>query len=177
MPMRLRFECSTASTTVDITVSNLLNIIGVSNGGNGLVTLFRCMRLKKLELRGISSAVNKISTASIVFLGHNDSSKEITGSGNTEKPFHIIAKPDPRSLTSMWADASAAQAQLFRLTTDADLGEAQIDVWFDVVYYDDQTAHYVVTTAAGTANALYTTALDGVTGTPKWIPVGRGTIV
>jgi len=153
-----------------------MNAIGVSNGANGYVTLFAAAKLNKVEIRGISSAVNKITTLAFCWIGNYDSSREITASGNTEHPLHMVCRPNPRSLTGMWLNSTSAQ-NLFRVVTDADFGEGTIDVWFDVVLYDDQSAHYEVTTAAGTANAVYTSALDGVGGTPRWIPVGRGTIV
>jgi len=185
IPMHLKYECSTASTTSTIYVQNLCNAFGISDGNQHLLTLLSAIRLKRVEFRGISSAVNKITTFTVTWEGPLDSLREITCSGNTESPLHLVTSPSLASTTSMWKRQSTNYAEkLFTLKTDADYGEGQVDIFMDVVLWDDGASHFAgdSTTAAPSVGAFYTTALDNYTGsnwntTVRWIPVGRTTVV
>jgi len=183
IPMHLRYECSTASSSISIGPSNLCACIVTGLAAHGVAILFARAKLKRVEVRGISSAVNKITTMSLVWLGVYDSNKEVTGSGNTEIPAHFVTSPTRNSNTSFWRQYGDTGA-LFQLNTDADFGEGQVDVYFDLVYFDDGTGYAVSgLTAVGNSSTLYTPALDSLSlagvwnTTPHWIPVGRTTIV
>ncbi len=183
MPMHLRYESSTASTTSVIYPFALLNSLAVGSGANAIYRIFQAIRLKRVELRGISSAVNKITTISLTWSGPTDPFKEITCSGNTERPFSITTSPSPNSTTGFWYGATSLVGSLFTIVTDGDFGEAQCDIYFDALFYDAGSASSKGgLTSAGTAGALYTPALDSTTdgstwnGTPRWLPVGRTTI-
>jgi len=164
---------------------NLCNCLGISDGQQHLLTLIAAVKLKRIEFRGISSAVNKITTFTLTWEGPLDSLREITCSGNTESPVHLVATPSRTSTTSMWKRQSTNYAEkLFTLKTDADFGEGQIDVLFDAVFWDDGASHFAgdATTASPGAGAFYTPALDCYTGsnwntTVRWPPVARTTIV
>jgi len=178
--MHLKYECSTASTGINIFAGNLLFalVIGTPSGTNDVAGFFNSIRIKRVEFRGISTAVNKITTAALTW--NSDNNREITCSGNTEKPFKLTTSP-PMGLTRLWT-STAAQV-LFRLTTDADFGEGQVDVFFDAVLFDSGNGHNTTISTGPVRGALYTPALDCTTdGTtwnaaPKYIPVGRTTIV
>jgi len=180
--MHLKYECSHANTTYIFYVGDFLNCIALGGGSNNLYRMFSSIRLKKIVLRGISSAVNKITTASVVWTGTGDSSREFTASGSTESPFVLTVRPAANSLTRLWK--STATDVLYSVVLNADIGECQMDVYFDTILWDYDAAHVQTgLTAAGTGGSLYTPALDNTTdgttwkGTPYWIPVNRVTIV
>jgi len=180
--MHLKYECSTASTDITFYAASMFNSFGLGGGANNIQRLFMNCRLKRVELRGISSAVNKITTVRLRWLGSNDSQREITASGNTEQSFTLTASPSPKSLSGFWKTISTTDS-LFSVVTDSDLGECQMDVFYDAVLCDNAVGSIVSgLSSAGTIGVMYTSAFDSTTNgttwqqTPVWIPVGRTTI-
>jgi len=180
--MHLKYECSTANSDVTFYARSMFNSIGVGGGANNIQRLFMNCRLKRLEFRGISSAVNKITTLRLRWLGANDSQREITASGNTEQGFALTTSPSQKSLSGFWK-ANLTTDALFSVATDSDFGECQMDVFYDAVLYDNAGGSLGSgLLAAGTIGVIYTSAFDSTTdGTtwqqsPVWIPVGRTTI-
>lgn len=182
LPIHLKYECSTASIGTTIYSKALLLALAMGNGSNGLLSIIQAARIKRIEIRGISSSVNKITTVNFAWQGSNDSRREITASGNTEKPLTLVTSPSIRSNTSFWKPVANTES-LFILGTDADFGEAQLDLYFEIVLLDNGVTNVQASlSSAGTNGALYTTALDNTTDgstwntTPRWIPVSRNTI-
>lgn len=163
---------------MNIYAGNLLRSIVCSSYTSASTTdyirLFNTVRLKRVEARGISSAVNKITTFTLIW--NNDSNREITASGNTESPYYLRSTP-PLGNIRFWQLTDSTV--LFRLTTDADFGEGQLDVFFDVVYFDSLSPHPWTGPSTTNGQALMTNALDCTTdgstynATHYWLPVGR----
>jgi len=183
--MHLKYECATANSDITFYADALLGSLvthDYNTGTNYLVGLFYSARLKRIELRGISSAVNKISTIAIQWTGLTDSMRELTASGNTESAFSVTTSPPSRSTSSFWKRPGNTDP-LFRIITDGDFGEAQMDLYFDVTFTDNGAVGVNWTAPVGALfGTLYTTAADNTTNgttwnaTPRWIPVGRTTI-
>jgi len=171
---RYRFAAS-ASFSGAISPAKVLSSLGVMGTVVNTTSsqLFKCFRLKRLEIWAPPPSQGSTVTTSVEWLGSaNSPNLEVSDTHvSVSRPAHLIAIPPKESLASFWqVDSGSA---LFNLV--APVGSI-IDMSLDMIMVDQSTASGTVATATAVLGKIYYLALDHGT-SDLLVPVSLTTTV
>jgi hypothetical protein len=153
---------SAARVNQSITRACLLNLICTGLGTTSIARNLAGIKLNKVELFG--SLVNSdadVLALSIEWLSTLGPSSEMSDSGNTFNPAHIVTSPPVNSLAGFWSLTGANETDvIMKINCNTN---AIIDIWVEMVLMDDEAISLL--TVGGTttvAGRTYVLPLDNV---------------
>jgi len=171
---RYRFR-TTAAFSGAISPSKILGSLGtMGTVANATVSvLFKCFRLKKVEIWSPPPSQGATSTISLEWLGTaNSPSLEVSDTSvSVSRPAHIVGTPPPQSLASFWQIASGTGMMNLVLPSGSIL-----DLSFQLILDDSVIATLTIAVATAVLGEIYYLALDHGT-SDLVVPVSLNTTV
>ncbi len=171
---RYRFAASGAYSGA-ITCAQVLQSLGVMGTvvNTTASLLFKCFRLKKLELWAPPPSQGSTVTISVEWLGSSNSPNREDSDTHVSvsRPAHLVCKPPPESLAKFWQVFTGTT--LFNIV--APVGTI-IDMSVDMIMVDQTTASSTVAAATVVLGKVYYLALDHGT-SDLLVPVSLTTTV
>ena len=185
---KFRFQ-STQGNNFTITRECLLNLIGfvapnpLTTTVQAFTSIIGGIKLDRVQVWSSTYDVaNPFTTVSVLWNGANSPNKEVSDTGNSQRPAHVTSSPPKDTLAQFWSlQTNTTQNEvLFTLrVNDSDI----IDINVTYVLLDGPTTQtFAVATPATPTSGLYYAALDnrsttGTLGTQALQPVSLTQVI
>jgi len=173
---KYRYTATAAANAILINGASLLLSAGVVGTvtNTTVVSLFQALRVKRVEIWGMSSALAVPATVTLEWLGGAIASAPVEVSDtslSTAAPAHINTRPPHNSTPSLWQLPSGLNNSMFQITCPAG---SIIDVELELILQDGATiTSFPAATAA--LGQIYYLALDCSVPSHNFVPVAVNT--
>jgi hypothetical protein len=135
-----------------------------ASGGTTNYRILSGFRLKSLSIWASPASLGATATASVEWLSENGPSVVVSDTSvGTAQPLVVNTSPPPGSLAGYWSYLGNNEATVLAIL-NAPAG-AVVDITYETILCNGETALTATTTNSGSAGKVYMTYLTGVTST------------
>ncbi len=126
------------------------------------LTPIESVRVVKVEMWGVdNSAPTAMATVQLLWAGDNSPNREVSATGNSEWPAHIVSRPPKNSSAGWWNSEGSDDTEiLFYVSGPAG---TVVDVTFEYVFHDGVNGDAVTLSSATTNQGVFYPHLDSLT--------------
>ncbi len=183
MTRKIRYKAS-AALTGNVVTRGCIECFMVTRSATAstteALTPIESCRIAKIEMWGVDNTTpTAMTTISLLWAGDNSPNREVSATGNSEWPAHIVSRPPKNSSAGWWnSEGSDDQEPLFYVVGPAG---TVIDATFEYVFHDGVNGDSVTLTSATTNVGVFYPHLDSLSasntaGTQLLVPQSLTTI-